>query len=160
LNFKNILFYFTIITVLIISIVNVIPYLGNDYENYLNNINRYVDKDDTVLANLNSEFYFNNGRLYDYRNLHFLKDNNISFSEYIEKNNIEYIIYPEEMDFIYNTRPVWNFIYGNLYYYYEDMHNYIENNCRLVNTFNSPYGMRLSMYMYDKEWFVKIYKVN
>jgi len=160
LKFKNILYHLTILTLLIISAINIIPYLNNDYEYYLKSISRYVDKDDTVLANLNSEFYFNNGSLYDYRNLHFLKDNNMSFSEYIEKNNIEYIIYPEEMDFIYNTRPVWNFIYGNLYYYYEGMHSYIDNNCRLVNTFNSPYGMRLSMYMYDKSWNIKIYKVN
>jgi len=165
LSIKNIKYRKTIslsvaMFLLIVSIFNIIPFLNNDYENYIENISSYVDSDKVVLANLNTEYYFSYNNLYDYRNLNYLKQSNITFSEYIKKNDIEYIIYPEEMDFIYNTRPVWNFIYGNLYYYYEDMQNFLENNCQLIDKFNSPYAMRLSMYMYEKPWSVKIYKVN
>src|SRR6056297_3560101 len=160
IKFNKYIYTVTISMVLVISIINIKPYLNNDYNNYLNNIRTFIDRDDTVLANLNAEYYFENGKLFDYRNLHYLKENNMTFSQYIDKNNIEFIIYPEEMDFIYNTRPVWNFIYGNLYYYYEDMQEYLSKNCELIKTFKSPYGMRLSMYMYEKDWSVKIYKVK
>jgi len=160
MKFHKYIYIVTISMVLVISIINIKPYLNNDYNNYLNNIRTFIDRDDTVLANLNAEYYFENGKLFDYRNLHYLKENNMTFSQYIDKNNIEFIIYPEEMDFIYNTRPVWNFIYGNLYYYYEDMQEYLSKNCELIKTFKSPYGMRLSMYMYEKDWSVKIYKVK
>ncbi len=160
IKYKKIISLLIAILILVISIFNIMPYINNDYENYIQNIGSYVDDDEVVLANLNTEYYFSNNNLYDYRNLHFLKENNITFSDYIKKNKIEYIIYPEEMDFIYNTRPVWNFIYGNLYYYYEDMQSFLENNCQVVYQFNSPYAMRLSMYMYRELWWVKIYKVN
>ncbi|MDW7668456.1 MAG: 4-amino-4-deoxy-L-arabinose transferase, partial [Bacillota bacterium] len=159
IKYNNILLLSIALLVLFISIFNITPFLNSDYENYLENISSYVDDDEVVLVNLNTEYYFSNNSLYDYRNLHYLKENNMTFSEYVEKNNIKYIIYPEEMDFIYNTRPVWNFIYGNLYYYYEDMQHYLENNCQLVYRFDSPYAMRLSMYMYKESWSVKIYKV-
>ena len=160
IKYKNIISLLVAILVLIISIFNIIPFLNNDYKDYIENISKHVDSNEAVLANLNTEYYFSCNNLYDYRNLNYLKENHITFSEYINKNNIEYIVYPEEMDFIYNTRPVWNFIYGNLYYYYEDMQNFLENNCQLIYRFDSPYAMRLSMYMYEKNWFVKIYKVN
>jgi len=47
------------------------------------------------------------------------------------------------MDFIYNSRPIWNGIYGNLYYYYDDMQNFLEDKCELVHEFkNGSYGVR------------------
>ena len=133
----------------------------NNYDQYLSEISRVVDKDDQVLANLNSEYYFNNGSLFDYRNLAYLNENNISFSEYIASTNIEYIIYPEEMDFIYNTRPVWNMLYGNPYPYYQDMKKFLDNKCKLVHSFtNQTYGMRIVRYIGKKDWNIKIYKVK
>jgi hypothetical protein len=132
-----------------------------NYDNYLSEISRVVKKDDNVLANLNSEYYFNNGKLLDYRNLAYLEENNINFSEYINVNNIEYIIYSEEIDFIYNSRPVWNMLYGNLYPYYQDMKKYLTNKCKLVDSFtNSTYGIRIVRYIGKKNWNIKIYKVK
>ncbi|MFW6035215.1 MAG: ArnT family glycosyltransferase [Halothermotrichaceae bacterium] len=132
-----------------------------NYNNYLTQIGKVVDKDDRVLANLNSEYYFNNGKLLDYRNLAYLEENNINFSEYISSNQIDYIIYPEEMDFIYNNRPVWNILYGNLFPYYQDMKRFLENKCRLVYSFtNKTYGMRIARYVGKKNWNIKIYKVK
>ncbi|WP_200858864.1 hypothetical protein [Halanaerobium saccharolyticum] len=132
-----------------------------NYDDYLNQIAEVVDKDDRVLANLNADYYFKDGSLFDYRNLAYLEESNLSFSDYIVKNKIEYIIYPEEMDFIYQTRPTWNILYGNLYPYYSEMQKFIENKSRLVKTFNnSTYAIRIVREIDKKDWTVKIYKVN
>ncbi len=132
-----------------------------NYDDYLAEIAKVVDKNDRVLANLNTQYYFNNGCLLDYRNLAYLEENNISFSEYISSNKIEYIIYPEEMDYIYNHRPIWNILYGNLFPYYRDMKDYLNNECRLVHEFtNKTYGMRIARYIGKKDWYIKIYKVR
>lgn len=142
------------------TITNIYPYISGNYNNYLNNISKTVKKDDVVLSNLNSEFYFDNGKLHDYRNLAFLKENNINFKDYIYKHNIKFIIYLEEMDVIYSESPRWDAFYGNLSYY-NDMKKFLENNCTLVNEFSDKtYAMRISRYVNEKNWFVKIYKVQ
>lgn len=157
---KRIITFTTCTLLFYFSIFNIYPYLNNDYEEYIENIAEIVSPEDKVLCNLNAEFYFDNGNLLDYRNLHYLKDNELDFEEYINSNNIEYIIYPEEMDFIYSHRPVWNGIYGNLYYYYDNMNDFLEKECSLEKEFTSPYGMRIVRYMDKHEWSIKIYKVN
>ncbi|MEK6264485.1 MAG: glycosyltransferase family 39 protein [Clostridium sp.] len=142
------------------SITNIYPYINGDYNNYLNNISKTVKKDDVVLANLNSEFYFQNGKLHDYRNLAFLKENNMTFKDYIYRYNIKFIIYPEEMDIINSESPRWDAFYGRLTYYNE-MNLFLENNCTLVNEFDDKtYGTRISRYINEKDWTIKIYKVH
>jgi hypothetical protein len=142
------------------TIFNIYPYISGDYKSYLKNISKTVQKDDIVLANLNSEFYFNNNKLNDYRNLAFLKENNMTFKDYIYKHNIKYIIYSEEMDVIYDESPRWDAFYGNLYYY-KDMKRFLENNCTLANEFiDKTYGMRIARYINEKEWAIKIYKIE
>lgn len=143
------------------SMQNIQPWLNQSYASYINNISKAVKPSDAVLANLNAEFYFDKGSLFDYRNLAFLKENNLSFADYINKNKIKYIIYPEEMDIIYNSRPAFNGLYGNPAIYYMDMQDYIKNNCELVYEFNDPvYAMRIMQYTGTKVWSVKIYKVK
>jgi 4-amino-4-deoxy-L-arabinose transferase-like glycosyltransferase len=132
-----------------------------NYQDYLQEIAAVVPKDARVLANLNTDYYFENGKLLDYRNLNYLADNNISFSEYIAKNKIKYIIYPEEMDFIYNTRPSWNIIYGNLYPYYSEMKTFLDKKAVLIKKFtNSSYAIRIVREIRKKNWSVKIYQVK
>ncbi|MCJ7688960.1 MAG: 4-amino-4-deoxy-L-arabinose transferase, partial [Clostridiaceae bacterium] len=98
--------------------------------------------------------------LHDYRNLAFLKENNMTFKDYIYKYNIKFIIYPEEMDIINTESPRWDAFYGNLYYYNE-MKHFLKNNCTLVNEFRSKtYGVRIARYINEKDWTIKIYKVN
>ncbi|WZL71638.1 glycosyltransferase family 39 protein [Clostridiaceae bacterium 35-E11] len=141
------------------TLLNVTPYIHNSYHHYLQEISKVVNKNSTVLANLNAEYYFGNGKLYDYRNLEFLKEKNMSFQQYIEKNHIEYIIYPEELDFIYHERPRWNGMYGNLLYY-EDMHNFFEQQCEKVYEFTEKaYSFRIAQYINKGDWKIKIYKV-
>ena len=142
------------------TIMGVMPYLNNDYKEYINRISQNIPKDAVVLANLNSEFVYKPGKMYDYRNLAYLSKSNEDFDDYITSREIEYIIYPEEMDFIYERRPVWNVVYGNLYPYYEEMNEFINNKCDLLYSFDSPYAMRIVQFSGDKQWFVKIYKVK
>lgn len=132
-----------------------------NYQNYLQQISEVVPKDSNVLANLNTEYYFENSSLFDYRNLAYLEKNKLSFAQYITKNQIEYIIYPEEMDFIYNSRPSWNILYGNLYPYYSEMQQFLNEKSILIKKFtNSTYPIRIVQKIGEKKWTVKIYKVN
>lgn len=141
------------------TVLNVLPHTGNDYAGYLNEISRAVNKDDTVLANLNSDFYFDNGRLHDYRNLAYLKENNMNFEDYIKQNGIKYIILPEELELIYEKRPKWDGIYGPLLYYNE-MKNFLKYKCEPVHEFsNKTYGIRISQYINTRDWKVSIYRV-
>ncbi|MFP4020448.1 MAG: ArnT family glycosyltransferase [Halanaerobium sp.] len=153
-----------IITAIILSLYSGVTIFKDshyNYQDYLQQISEIVPQDARVLANLNTDYYFKNGSLFDYRNLAYLEENNISFAEYIEKNKIEYIIYPEEMDFIYKTRPSWNIIYGNLYPYYSEMQEFLNQKTELVKSFsNSTYGMRIVREIDQQDWSVKIYRVN
>ncbi len=141
------------------SILQISHKMNNEYSNYIQEIQTIIPSDANVLANLNTEFAFDYNHLFDVRNLDYLSVNNLSFEDYILKNNIEYIVYAEEMDFIYQSRPVWNIVYGNLYPYYEDMQEFISNDCDFVYEFSSSYAMRIVEYTDDKEWLVKIYRV-
>jgi len=141
------------------TISNYIEYKDNSYSSYLNEISQAVKPWDETLGNLNSEYYFENERLHDYRNLAFLKDKGMSFEEYIRGNNIKYIIFSEELDLIHELRPKWDGIYGPLDYY-DEMRAFIENNCVLMHEFtDSFYGIRIVRYMNLKEWKIRIYKV-
>lgn len=142
------------------SVQNIRPWLGQSYGSYIKNISMAVKPSDTVLANLNADFYFNNGKLFDYRNLALLKDNSMDFAGYISRNKIQYIIYPEEMDVIYNSRPAFNGLYGNPSVYYDDMQDFIKKDCQLVYEFQDEvYGMRIMQYTNTRPWTVRIYKV-
>lgn len=159
-NYKYIFMGLLWVAIIINSVLNIKPYLDNSYSKYLKEVSKVVKKDDVVLANLNLEFYFDNGKLHDYRNLAFLENNNISFKDYIIKNNIKYIIYPEEMDMIYKEQPRWDGLYGKLNYY-EDMQIFLKNKCELKYELrDKTYGNRIARYVNDKEWKIKIYKVK
>ncbi|WP_113673527.1 ArnT family glycosyltransferase [Vallitalea guaymasensis] len=133
-------------------------YTPYNYNGYLDELN-VIPSNAKTLGNLNMEFYFDNDKLLDYRNLTFLEENNMSFRDYIDANNIEYIIYTEELDYI-NRNPRWNVLYGKDYYH-DEMNNYIEENCTLIKEFsNSLYGIRIPRYIMEYDWKVKIYKIN
>lgn len=140
--------------------LNIAPYLGTGYNHYLSQIGRIVQPQDKVLANLNAEYYFKHGNLYDYRNLAHLREKGFTVKQYIAKNGIQYIIYPEELDVIYAERPRWNGMYGPPLYY-QELKEYLRENCELVSQFtNSLYGMRIVGYQFQKDWKVWVYRVN
>lgn len=135
------------------------PYMTYDYQDFLQELS-VIPPSAKTLGNLNMEFYFENGALYDYRNLAYLKENHLTFSQYIQRNSIAYIIYTEELDYLHRN-PSWQVLYGEDNAYYEDMLAYIEESCTLVATFTNPvYGIRIPRYMFDYDWEVRIYKVK
>ena len=142
------------------TIQSIRPFLNSDYENYLAEIYRLVPADAVVLANLNTEYAFEAGHLFDYRNLTFLNEEGISFAEYVEDNQIEYIVLPDEMGFIYARRPAWNVMYGNLYPVYDELRDFLNDDCELMGSFTSPYAMRIIRFMYDEDWMVRVYQVR
>lgn len=157
---KKVLPILICISFLFSSISSIYPWFNNDYSDYLAEVRRGVPENSKAIANLNTGYLFDEGEFLDYRNLAYLDLMGLSFSEYVESRGIEYIVYPEEIDFIYEKRPVWNIVYGNLYPYYDDMTSFLNNNCLLVYEFNSPYGMRIVRFQDDKDWNVKIYRVE
>jgi len=161
---KRLKFY--IIPILVVAValnsaLNMLPYLNNSYDRYLQEIGKVVNRDEIVLANLNAEMAFDNGKLYDYRNLAYLAENNVTFEQYIYRNHISYIIYPDEMDFIFAYRPTWNQVYGDISLYYDDMQKFLQTKSQQVYAFSEPtYGMRIARYINKKDWGIRIYKVN
>jgi 4-amino-4-deoxy-L-arabinose transferase-like glycosyltransferase len=145
---------------LINSVIGILPWLNNDYNDYLSQLRKGVPEGSKTLANLNTGYLFDEGEFLDYRNLAYLDANKMDFGEYVESRGIEYIIYPEEMDFIYERRPVWNIVYGNLYPYYEDMTSFLEEQCSLVHEFESPYGMRIVRFIGDGNKKIRIYRID
>lgn len=151
------------------SWINVTPWLPADstsegsetYERYLEEIGSVVPQDARVLANLNTDYYFENGNLRDVRNLTYLKENGLSVKDYIRQNNIQYIILSDEMDFIYERRPVWNMIYGNPRYVPE-LRQFAEEQCTLIHQFrDNTYGIRIVGYMRsDLSFTVQIFEVQ
>lgn len=149
-----------LLVVLILSTwFNYLPYSNSSYDDYLKNISKAVSPHDNVLANLNTDYYFENGKLHDFRNLTYLKDRGMSFEDYIKTNDIKYIIYPEEMDFIYESAPKWDVIYG-VPNYHDDMKSFIKDHCQEVYEFtDSLYGIRIVRYINTKPWLIRIYRV-
>lgn len=152
-----------IIVLLLSTISNISPWLSTQYsyDRYLNEISKAIPSHAKVLANLNSEYYFENDCLRDYRNLSYLKENNLSLSEYLEENQIQYIVISDELDLIYQKRPIWNMIYGNLRYM-DELQDYLQESCTLVHEFqDNVYGIRIVQYMEsDLDFTVYVFKID
>ncbi|MBF9015998.1 MULTISPECIES: glycosyltransferase family 39 protein [unclassified Oceanispirochaeta] len=132
-----------------------------NYKDYLSQIQNKIPQDSVVLGGLYMDFAIPDGQFYDWRNLYFLKENNLSLEEYIEKREIQYIVVPEELSFIYKNRPYWNVLYGNIAHWYPQLIEFTENECSLLEEINSSaYGIRIAAYRYSKPWYVRIYKVD
>ncbi|MGL1891558.1 MAG: glycosyltransferase family 39 protein [Spirochaetaceae bacterium] len=131
------------------------------YHSYLNQITKIIPSDSNVLCGIINDYGFADGNIYDWRNLHYLKENNLTLRKYITDRDIEYIIIPDELYYIYKNRPYWNVLYGNTSDWFPRLNTFIENNCELINQFNSPgYGNRIVALRYLKQWNVKIYRVD
>lgn len=129
------------------------------YDDYTTNIATYVSPDTKTLANLNTGFYFDNDALLDVRNLTYLKENELSFADYVQSRGIRAIVWSDEMDYIYNHRPVFNVLYGNPRYVPE-VEAFLTEHCTLLGSFNAPgYGMRIVQEI-GNPCTVYVYQVN
>ncbi|MGI5877870.1 MAG: ArnT family glycosyltransferase [Christensenellales bacterium] len=147
-------------TMLVNTALAVRPYLGDEYDRYEAAISQAVPDGARAMANLNAAFALGAENMLDYRNLSYLDAAGESFMEYISRNGIQYIVYPGEMDFIYENRPVWNIVYGNVYPYYQSMREFLSERCELVTQFESPYAMRIIRYARENDWSVRVYRVR
>ncbi|MBN2657118.1 MAG: glycosyltransferase family 39 protein [Spirochaetales bacterium] len=132
------------------------------FSSFIKEIEKSVPSDGILLGNLYGEYVTGlEGRFNDWRNLAYLKDAGLTLREYLNERSIEYVMLGDELDFIYRNRPVWNVLYGNIAHWYPQLLGLIEERGILVDEFKSPgYGVRIAPYRYQKDWKVRIYKVD
>jgi hypothetical protein len=143
-----------------VTVTNILPLPGFGYAAYLRKIGGYVPRNQRVLASLNTEYYFNSGKLSDFRNLPYLRRSGLSFAAYIRRNRIRYIVFPESIDWFVRQRPRWDFLYGNLSGCYREMKRFLNDECREVGTFTDrDYGMEIPGYPSKRAWRIVVYQV-
>jgi len=142
----------------IFSVKQILPWMKIDYNKYIQKIEYNIPENAGTLGNLNSIFAFSPGKLYAFRDLKNL-NSEFTFRNYIDKYKIEYIIWSEELEIIFNERPVWNTMYGNIYPWYEDMMLFLETKCEKLTQWNEPvFGMRITSYIGKRGGKISIYK--
>jgi hypothetical protein len=119
-----------------------------------------VPKDARVLGNLNADFAFENGNLRDYRNLPFALAQS-DMAAYIRQNDIRYILYSDELDYLYAHRPYYNVIYGNAMFC-EALRRFCLESCEEIGSFqNSVYGARIMPLVGDAQYGnVRVFRVK
>ena len=129
------------------------------YEDMVEVVGGMTADTDVVLGNLNTIEAFKVKRFYDIRNLAFLEENGITIGDYIKERGITLILIHEEMEYIMNTSPTWDFLYGSSYM--DDLFRYISENTELIGEFENPlYAMRISRYSGTYPWKTRIYRVK
>lgn len=137
----------------------ILPWIKFDYNKYIDQIKNNIPENSETIANLNSVFVFSPGKLYSYRDLTSL-NSEFGFKDYVNKHKIEYIVYSDELRVIFNERPVWNTMYGNISPWYEEMMEFLYDECEEVVAWNEPvFGMRITSYMGKKDGEITIYRV-
>ncbi|BES66761.1 hypothetical protein SANA_32000 [Gottschalkiaceae bacterium SANA] len=133
----------------------------NHYENYLNKIQAVLPADAVVLANLNTEFLFEAGQLYDYRNLAYLDPEVNRLESYLMERGISHILYADELDFIHRNPQPWQVLYGPDESWYTDMQSFLAENCQEIATLPAPiYGNRIVPFLNDPFWQLHIYQIK
>lgn len=129
------------------------------YEAYLSQLQNAVPRKAMVIANLNTEFYFEAGYLRDYRNLPYAQESGLE--KYLEKNRIEYILYSTELDYLYEHRPYFNVIYGNTQFVPELKQFCEEKGEKVAEFVNRQYGNRVISILGQEEYSrIIVYKIN
>lgn len=114
-----------------------------DYRAYEQQLTALIPAGARVLGNLNMEFFLEYDCLRDYRNLPYALEGE-GLEAYLEADGIEYIVYHQELDYLWEHRPYYNVIYGNVQFV-QQLKEYCEQNCQLVGSFEDPwYGIRVA----------------
>lgn len=130
------------------------------YEAMLTKIDDAVDDHAVILGNLNTIEAFEGQVFYDIRNLAFLDEEKITLEEYIRDRGITVILLHEEMDYIRETAPTWDFLYGSEFYL-EDLFTFVGEHAEAPAAFENPqYAMRIAKYAGTYPWKTKIYRVK
>ncbi|MBR0577265.1 glycosyltransferase family 39 protein [Proteiniclasticum sp. BAD-10] len=130
------------------------------YKVMLKKIDDAVDDHAVILGNLNTIEAFDGQVFYDIRNLAFLDEQKTSLEEYIRERGITIIVLHEEMDYIRETAPSWDFLYGSDSYL-DDLFAYVDEHTDFLVEFENPqYAMRIAKYAGTYPWKTKIYRVK
>ena len=134
---------------------------ANPYSTYLAQIQTAIPGQPKILGNLNSEYAFADGQLLDYRNLQYLDDRGITFADYVAAEQIEYIIYYDELAFINANHPRYDVMYGDLTPIFAEMTTFLAEHCEEITVFtNSSYGTNLAPLIDAKPWQIHIFRVT
>ncbi len=127
-----------------------------DFATFNATIESHVYKDDIALANLNQAMAI--ATFYDYRNLAYLAENNQSIDNYLAEQQINVIIWSEELDYIYRNIDDWYILYGEMPYYLS-LKKIIDEQFTAVASFESPlYGCRIVKFQDGYPWQITIYR--
>jgi len=134
---------------------------ASPYSVYLNQIQAAIPGRPKILGNLNAEYAFADGQLIDYRNLQYLDDRGMTFADYIAKQQIEYIIYYDELTFITKNHPAYDVMYGDITPIFAEMTTFLAEHCEEITVFsNSSYGTNLAPLIDTKPWQIHIFRVK
>lgn len=142
-QYKKWLSGFLILITTFLTVIQIKPY-DQSYQTYLDQITENIQDSDRVLGNLNSDYAFSQtvNCLMPYPQ--YLSRQGMSFADYIQTNKIDTILYYEELAFILEHSPDYNVMYGDLTPVFDEMINFLENNCQETAQFISPtYGTEL-----------------
>ncbi len=139
------------------------------YSSYRYFLEKNIDGEGRVLANLNTAFAFDYDRLVIWRDLEKLGNpedsGNVdreekSLEAFLIENKVRWIILPDELELIYDSRPVWNKIYGNPYWYPQLMDFIKKQGAETQRGIFPNYAMRLVPYMDRDTWELVIYRID
>ncbi|MBS7525565.1 hypothetical protein KHM83_02600 [Fusibacter paucivorans] len=130
------------------------------YDQMVASLKNVLPVDAVVLGNLNAIEAVDETHFYDLRNLGYLDAANISLEDYIRDRNIQYLIIHDEMNYIRQTSPTWDFLYVNTHYF-DALFQFIETETEPVHTFENPlYAMRIAAYSGTYPWQTTVYKIH
>lgn len=156
---------------------------GESYRVYIERVAGAIDRDAAVmrdaggprvgriLANLNTAFAWAPDRLRVYRDLARLPHRESSTTEgaasgvlaaFVVDEGINYLVVPvDELDLIYDRRPLWNEVYGNPNRFYPELKAIIDSCGTVVDEFSAPvYGMRILYYQGRSIGRIRIYRLD
>ena len=134
---------------------------ANSYAAYLSQIQTAIPGSPKILGNLNAEYAFADGQLLDYRNLQYLDDQGITFADYVAAQQIEYIIYYDELAVITENHPRYDVMYGDLTPIYAEMTAFIAEHCEEITVFSdASYGTNLAPLIDTRPWPIHIFRVT
>jgi len=144
------------------SIGNIVPEAGREkgvYNRFISDMKSQLPYDAVVLSTLYLEPVLSAGNLHDWRNLAELKGQNMSLKQYLLNEKITHIVIPDEIDFYYEKRPVWNSSYGNPARYYSDLQLVLSESDLISELHYSGYAIRLSRYRHSGYKTFRIYEL-
>ncbi|OFV70441.1 ArnT family glycosyltransferase [Acetobacterium wieringae] len=134
---------------------------ANSYATYLSQIQTAIPGNPKILGNLNAEYAFADGQLLDYRNLQYLDDQGITFADYVAAEQIEVIIYYDELGLIIANHPRYEVMYGDLTPIAAEMTAFLAAHCEEITVFNdASYGTNLAPLIDARPWSIHIFRVT